>query len=672
MKDFVRGNFARVLLLVLMIAYAVYFSALSIQRHNTFRTSAADLGQMDQALWNTLHGHLLEDTRDNKDGTGVYQAPRLTDHVEPIFIPLSLSYLVYDGVQAILVVQSIAVALGALAVFWIAERRLKSELAGVAFAAMYLLFPALEAANLAEFHAVTFAPAPLLFAYNYTEERAWKRFAAFAFIALMVKEEIALLVFVMAVWAMLTAVPSPGKKAEGRHASSPSVRVRRLTFYVSRFTSSVPRVPLAVAILSLLWFVLAVLVIIPHFSVTAQSPYVTRYDNSPLAVITGLFIPEKLAYLAQLLASSGLIALFDPLSLALGAPSLILNLLSKYPAQYSGTYHYSAPVAPYFVLAAIGGTARLSEFIAARRVKFPISNLQLPLTNLQIPVAAFVLAVALAYHAIAGYTPIGGQFFWPTETPHQQLLGHFLEQIPPDVPVSTTKTLFPHLSHRRFLYRFPTTLDAQFILLDVSQMATTNPVDFVLNYRAALDQGYGVRDALDGYILLERGLTQKELPDRFYNFLRACACALPQNRVVIDFEDKIRFLGYDVQQDDWGRVYLRTYWTRLPGLEANNYTPFPFFADAAGAPNPDLPLPDLLVQFWYPSIRWQDGEVIVADTTPIEIGARANLGVGMFFGATWNDNVRRLTPHTDAPVTAQGAVFLGELVRDGKGYRVIR
>src|SRR5512136_1324687 len=125
MKNFVRENYARVVLLALMIAYGVYFSALSIQRQHTFRTSAADLGQMDQALWNTLHGHLLEDTRDNKDGTGVYQAPRLTDHVEPIFIPISLAFLVYDGVEAILVVQSIAIALGALAVFWIAERRLK-------------------------------------------------------------------------------------------------------------------------------------------------------------------------------------------------------------------------------------------------------------------------------------------------------------------------------------------------------------------------------------------------------------------------------------------------------------------------------------------------------------------------------------------------------------------
>ena len=45
-----------------------------------------------------------------------------------------------------------------------------------------------------------------------------------------------------------------------------------------------------------------------------------------------------------------------PLALLLGLPIIAANDLSNYPAMYSGTFHYSAPVAPYLVLAAIGGT----------------------------------------------------------------------------------------------------------------------------------------------------------------------------------------------------------------------------------------------------------------------------------------------------------------------------
>jgi hypothetical protein len=341
-----------------------------------------------------------------------------------------------------------------------------------------------------------------------------------------------------------------------------------------------------------------------------------------------------------------------------------LNLLSSYDAQYSGTYHYSAPVAPYFVLAAIGGAGGLAEFLARR---FALAR-----SRALAVVLAPVFAIALGYHLSAGYTPIGGEFFWPQVTAHQQNFDRFAKQIPPGVKLSTMGSLFPHFSHRRVIYLFPTVLDAEYILLDVSQATKTNPVDFAVAYRDALAQGYGIRDALDGYILLQRGLTQKTLPDGFYNFVRTCSCTAPQKSVVVDFDDKIRFLGYDVRQDDWQRVYLRTYWTRLPAMEQNNYTPFPFYPDADGTPRADAQLPDLLIQFWYPTSLWTDGEVVVADTLPIDLGERAQIGVGVFFGASWDDAEFYLKPRTEAPISSDGRwVSLGEIVRAGKTYQIV-
>ncbi len=681
MKEHVREKGARVLLAALIVAYSVYFSALSIQRHNTFRTRAADLGQIDQALWNTLHGHFLEDTRDNGDRP-VRQAPRLTDHVEPIFAAVALSYLIYDGVESILVLQSVVIALGALPIFWIARRRLKSDWGALAFAGIYLLFPALQAANLAEFHADTLAPAPLLFAYNYAEERAWKRFGFFSLLALTVKEQIPLLVAAMAVWAALrTAIdarrltndPSASLRASsGRRTTDRQPRIRyhssRITFCVSRFTFTLPLIPLIIAAVSLVWFAVALFVIVPHFSPAGASVYVGRYTclsqaiRNPLIAIPDLvgcvLVPDKIAYVLGLLASTGFIALLDPMPLLIGSPALAMNLLSSFPAQYSGTYYYSAYVAPYFVLAAIGGAGIASDWIA-RRWQW---------THARASVILPVFAIALVYHAQAGYTPLGGEFFWPPTTPHQQLLTRLTSQIPAEVPVSTTGPLFPHLSHRRFLYRFPTIQDAEYILLDVSQV-TTQPTDFRVNYDDALKQGFGIRDAVDGYILLERGLPNKELPDAFYDVFRSHAA--PQYSVMIDFEGKLRFLGYDVRQDDWQRVYLRTYWTSLPGLDKNNYALFPFFVDDDGRPSETLALPALPIHFWYPTMRWKPGEVVIADSLPMELGARAKLGLGVFFGASWDQPERRLAPHTEAPVSGDW-VLLGELIRRGKLYEVIR
>ena len=214
--------------------------------------------------------------------------------------------------------------------------------------------------------------------------------------------------------------------------------------------------------------------------------------------------------------------------------------------------------------------------------------------------------------------------------------------------------------------------NVDYILLDVSQANTQNPIDYVSNYRAALTQGFGIKDALDGYILLQRGVARKQLPDEFFNYLRACHCILPENPVQIDFQGKLRLLGYDVKQDDWQRVYLRMYWERLPGMD-NNYAIFPFFPDENGNPRADAPLPDLMFPFWYPTMRWQKDEVIIVETTPIDVGARAKIGIGVFFGATWDTADFYLVPQTDAPVSADGRwVLVGEIVKRGKRYEVVK
>ena len=67
-------------------------------------------------MWNTLHGRFLERT------LGAVQAPRVAEHFEPILLPLSLVYLVWNDVRAMLIIQTLALALGALPVFWIARR----------------------------------------------------------------------------------------------------------------------------------------------------------------------------------------------------------------------------------------------------------------------------------------------------------------------------------------------------------------------------------------------------------------------------------------------------------------------------------------------------------------------------------------------------------------------
>lgn len=56
-----RPAWAIALLWALILAYAVYFSAVSIRLHQAHQTHAVlDLGQIDQAIWNTSQGRWVE------------------------------------------------------------------------------------------------------------------------------------------------------------------------------------------------------------------------------------------------------------------------------------------------------------------------------------------------------------------------------------------------------------------------------------------------------------------------------------------------------------------------------------------------------------------------------------------------------------------------------------
>lgn len=636
------------LVLALILLYGFYFSAYSIQRHRAFWTHASDLGQTDQAIWNTLHGNWLETTR--RDGT---QLPRLADHVEPIFVPVSLVFLLYDGVEALLVLQSFAIGLGALAIFWIARRRFReaeiepADWLAVPFAALYLLFPALQAANLAEFHAVALAPAPLLFAYHYGTERRWGWFAFFAILALMTQEVISLLVFMLGAYFALRAGVQKGGEAgslrpTGRSLLSP---LRSAVRDPWTFLRSLPRVPLIITLLAALWFGMTVFVIIPAFSPRGASPYTCRYVVSEdcLEVVRGLFLGERLGYVAGLLASVGFLALLDPLALLLGLPALALNVVSNYPAQYSGAYHYSASVAPYFVLAAVGGTAWLLRW----RRQTADGRPRAPGRRLAPAILLVAFAIALGYQVLAGYTPASGAFAWPEVTAHMQRLERFVRQVPPDAVLATTPTLHPHVSHRHFLYRYPTVGNAEYILLDVSESVRANPIDFRLAYLGLVDGGYGIQDASDGYILLRRGPGRlAQLPDEFFSLFRAQNA--PQVPGQVDFGEAVRFLGYDVLNDPYGRVSLRLYWQALKPL-GHNYVLAPFFLDEAGAPQTATEVPALTLVFWYPSASWKPGETVVGETLPLEVGPRAGIGLGVGLGASWAEAKEHLTPQVRTP-----------------------
>src|SRR5579872_4139613 len=97
------------LIIFLILAYVLYFSIYTIIKNQVFYSAELDLGNMQQTLWNTLHGHFFMES----DPTGkALLISRFGDHVDPLLLVALPFYYFFPNANTLLILQSIVVALG--------------------------------------------------------------------------------------------------------------------------------------------------------------------------------------------------------------------------------------------------------------------------------------------------------------------------------------------------------------------------------------------------------------------------------------------------------------------------------------------------------------------------------------------------------------------------------
>lgn len=305
---------------LLAAAFAALFGAASVLRHRAFESGRFDLGNMTQAVWSTANGDVLSVTDVRGD-----QLSRLGSHFDPILAALAPLWWLWPSPELLLVVQAVAVAVGAVPAFWLARKRLAGDWAAAAIAAAYLLLPPVQWLTLSDFHPVALATPLLLFAWWFLDERRLWPFALFAGAAIATKEQVGLVVAAMGVWY--------------------AVRYRR------------PGQGALIAVAAGAAAAVVVLVIVPHFASSGASAFQSRYENPSLD-------GRDLSYLAALLLPLALLPLAAPLALLPALPELGLNVLSSTVTQTSVKTHYAATIVPALVAAGVYGAARLGSRLA--------------------------------------------------------------------------------------------------------------------------------------------------------------------------------------------------------------------------------------------------------------------------------------------------------------------
>jgi uncharacterized membrane protein len=468
---------ARWSLIVLLCGFALYFIVYVIFRHAAFDTAGYDLGNVSQSMWNTLRGKPLAIT------TMPAVSSRWALHFEPIlllFVPL---YAVFPSPVMLTVLQVLVVAAGGVPVFWLGRRVFDTDWVGVLYAGVYLMFPALQAAVVFDFHGVTLAATFLAFALWALLERQYVAFGVASLLAMSCKEDMPLLVLMMGLYILL---------------------IQRQW-----------RVGLGTVVISVIWFVLANFVIIPAHSPIGDNIHIVRYGDlgntmnevivsvftRPLRVLAVAFESTRLPYWLLLTMPVAFTSLLDPAIFLMALPTLAINTLSGNSATYTpDTFHYTAPIVPFIVVSSIGGVARLSRWLARGEKELR--------SNWRNRLLIIVVGASMGYHLMAGYTPVRRGFRWPIPDGHDVLAGKMLEEIPAQASVSAANSLVPRLSNRPHIFIFPKIQDAEYVAIDTrsSYFPFGDREELCAATRKLImGSDYGSVYFSDGLILLQRG-----------------------------------------------------------------------------------------------------------------------------------------------------------------------
>jgi len=465
----------RLAALAVLLYVAVYFP-FTAQRYWHFNAGVYDLGVQDQVVWNTAHGRWYASSIE----VGNYMG----DHFKPLVALLAPFYLIAPSVYWLLAFQTVVLALGAVPVYRLAQRRLGAPGFGLLFALLYLLYPSVGYVNRFDFHWEAAAIPLLLAAIDDTDAKRWRRASLWLALALLSKEDIGLTVAAFGLWL--------------------AWRRQALRF------------GLAWAAAGIGFALFAMFVIIPAFRAAPSDSFV-RYlwlGADPIEMLRNLLLRPDLVLprllgvdAVRFVVSFTAPLLFLPFAhtiILVALPAAVYNLLSTEMAQRVAYFHYVAPIVPFVIAAALLASARI--FAWARRVQ----------AYWLVWTICTGLLIFTGWHSLVFNNPLADDGAVPpawTRLPNEAAVRQALSLIPPEAAVLTTNYYGTHLAHRTDLYLMFAPADTTG--LEPAELALFNTIDYrshhpwaCQDYAAALqqahDQGFGLVYNVERVVLVQR------------------------------------------------------------------------------------------------------------------------------------------------------------------------
>lgn len=417
------------ILALFIIFYIVYFTSATFLRHDNFYTGRFDLGNMDQTIWNTVHGRIFQIT----DPNGTQVLSRLAFHADFLLILFTPIYYLWRDPKILLLIQSVILPLGAVFVYLISEKILKHKNFSLFLAFCYLIYPPLNYANLFDFHPVTFATTFFLVAFYFMITKKYFWSILFLILAGITKEQIwtqtalfGLYIFVFQKKKMLGSLTF----------------LASLTIFFYLIFKAIPDAAGGKQ------FALS------YYSDFGESPglIIRNVLLNPIRTLSILIQPDRLIYIIKILSPLALLPILS-IYFLFTLPQIAINLLSNNIQTHEIFFQYTSSITPFLFISTVYAVHKLRKLLP-----------NLGLNFLMFVVLLFSLFSAYEYGPLPGSVNPNISMF--TNKLHNNgEIRKFLIQIPKIYSISSTNNLGAHLSHREKIYTVPVGIgSADFIL----------------------------------------------------------------------------------------------------------------------------------------------------------------------------------------------------------------
>jgi uncharacterized membrane protein len=469
--------------ILVFLLYGAVFSILSIKRYLAYNCDL-DFGNILQAFYGSLDGRFMQMT----SFYGDFNVCRWAGHTEIIFAFLLPIFALFRHPYTLLILQTLAIAAGGLAVYALTLRRSGDARLSLTLALAYFLFPYLAAINLSDLHSDPFMILPQLLAWYFLVSGKPKGFWICILIGTLCKEYAAVFNLLLGIM-ILRQHRSKGAVLIGLALAQYFL----LTPLISAFCGT-PAYRLGTESHALSLSSAA-----QNHNLLPVVKDILRYAISPEVLFKGLTL--------LILLNVALVKF--PAGLVLLLPLFVAQLILDQRGLFINHRH-TLLIAPFFIVLVEGLTRLRPETRLRHALLF---------------VLVHTLAITFLYPGSLLGRNLSEMFLHPQYrnvyhykyTAHDRLLDSLLADIPPKAPIAAENNIRTHLANREWAFIHPSPSDisrADYYIFDFFETLDYRPIPEKRGRLNALMLSSGFRQAstVDGIVIIKKDSAQGPLP----------------------------------------------------------------------------------------------------------------------------------------------------------------